>query len=131
MASFQISPVSIAGLARSTLGRRSTTCRCRHIYPTYPTYPAGQQARAPPAHRLLGRRPFSQQSRRPGASSKVQDSRIRWYPIPVGLGVGFLGLVQFYKVYTREQEKQAEEDELEKRAKRRSRVRTDGPWYGH
>jgi phosphatidylserine decarboxylase len=58
----------------------------------------------------------------------VQDSRIRWYPIPVGLGVGFLGLVQFYKVYTREQEKQAEDGDFDQRPKRRPRVRPDGPW---
>lgn len=77
------------------------------------------------AHRVLGQRPFSQQSHRPKANSKVHDSKIRWHPIPVGLGVGFLGLVQFYKVYTREQD----EDELDKKPKKRPRVRPDGPWY--
>jgi phosphatidylserine decarboxylase len=56
----------------------------------------------------------------------VNDSKIRWYPIPVGLGVGFLGLVQFYNVYTREQEK-AEDGDLD-RPKKRARVRPDGPW---
>jgi phosphatidylserine decarboxylase len=76
-----------------------------------------------------GRRPFSQQSHRPRADSKVNDSnKIRWYPIPVGLGVGFLGLVQFYKVYTREQEKQVEDGEPGQRPKKRPRVRPDGPW---
>jgi phosphatidylserine decarboxylase len=80
--------------------------------------------------RLLGRRSYSQQqdqeSNGPGAdSSKVQGSKFRWYPIPVGLGVGFLGLVQFYKVYTREKEK---DGEIERPRKRR-RIRPDGPWY--
>ena len=54
----------------------------------------------------------------------MNGSRIRWYPIPVGLGVGFLGLVQVYKVYSREQEQKVENA----RPKRR-RVRPDGPWY--
>jgi len=81
-----------------------------------------------PTQHAPGRRPFSQQSHRPRADSKVQDSKIRWYPIPVGLGVGFLGLVQFYKVYTREQEKQAEDGEPGQRPKKRPRVRPDGPW---
>jgi phosphatidylserine decarboxylase len=60
----------------------------------------------------------------------VQDSKIRWYPIPVGLGVGFLGLVQFYKVSTREKEKAAEDGEPGARPRKRARVRPDGPWYG-
>jgi phosphatidylserine decarboxylase len=126
MASFQVGPVeTIVGLARSTIARRPTSIcpGCRRIS----NCTASRRAQ-PTARRVPGRRPFSQQSRRPGASSKVQDSRIRWYPIPVGLGVGFLGLVQFYKVYTREQEKQAQ-DELEQRPKRRRRVRPEGPWY--
>ncbi|KAK3308239.1 phosphatidylserine decarboxylase-domain-containing protein [Chaetomium strumarium] len=109
------------GLGRSTIARR-TTCRgCRHISRSA----APRQAH--PTQRVFSRRYFSQQSHRPGASSKVQDSKFRWYPIPVGLGVGFLGLVQFYKVYTREQEWQAE-DEHEQRPKKRPRVRPDGPW---
>ncbi|KAL2258699.1 hypothetical protein VTK26DRAFT_7882 [Humicola hyalothermophila] len=120
----QIGPVSsTVGVARSTITRHST-CSCRrHTHFYSPAF-----SRAQPTQRLLpSRRPFSQQSHRPKASSKVQDSRIRWYPIPVGLGVGFLGLVQFYKVYTREQEKEAQDAE-ETRPRRRHRVRPDGPW---
>lgn len=74
-----------------------------------------------------GRRPFSQQSHRPQADAKTQSSRVRWHPIPVGLGVGFLGLVQFYKVSHRD-EKQKQDGDLEQRPKRRPRVRPDGPW---
>ena len=74
-----------------------------------------------------GRRLFSQQSHRPQADAKTQSSRIRWHPIPVGLGVGFLGLVQFYKVSHRD-EKQKQDGDLEQRPKRRPRVRPDGPW---
>jgi len=45
------------------------------------------------------------------------------------LGVGFLGLVQFYKVYSREQEKEAGDNgEPGQRPKKRPRIRPDGPW---
>lgn len=50
-----------------------------------------------------------------------------WYPIPVGLGVGFLGLVQFYKVQAREKDKQKELENGDK-VKPRPRVKLDGPW---
>lgn len=54
-------------------------------------------------------------------------SKTEWYFIPVGVGIGFLGLVQGYKVYTREKERQ-EEVEDAKRHKRRPRIRPEGPW---
>lgn len=61
----------------------------------------------------------------------LRNSKVQWYQIPVGLGIGFLGLVQFYKVSTREQEKQRELEngEANGRPKGRPRVRPDGPWY--
>ncbi|KAI1079324.1 phosphatidylserine decarboxylase [Whalleya microplaca] len=62
--------------------------------------------------------------------SALKDTKVTWYPIPVGLGIGFLGLVQFYKTQRRERERlerEAEEDEGP-RPKRRPRVRPDGPW---
>ncbi|ROW15495.1 hypothetical protein VPNG_02233 [Cytospora leucostoma] len=55
------------------------------------------------------------------------NSKTEWYFIPVGLGIGFLGLVQGYKVYTREQERQDEEEQIRKH-KKRPRIRPDGPW---
>jgi phosphatidylserine decarboxylase len=77
----------------------------------------------------------------------LADTKIKWYPIPVGLGIGFLGLVQFYKVTEREKARQREEDDaqdaylrskghggegeengLEGRPKRRQRIRPTGPW---
>ncbi|KAH6840998.1 phosphatidylserine decarboxylase-domain-containing protein [Chaetomium sp. MPI-CAGE-AT-0009] len=129
----QIGPISsTVGVARSTIARRSA-CRSCHQISNFSSFPgfsrtAASRGRPQPTQRAPGRRPFSQQSQRPRADSKVHDSKIRWYPIPVGLGVGFLGLVQFYKVYTREQEKQAEDGEPGQRPKKRPRVRPDGPW---
>lgn len=74
-----------------------------------------------------GKRPrFSQR-----LGEALRNSKIQWYQIPVGLGIGFLGLVQFYKVAAREREKQAEGEEGSNgsgRPKSRPRVRPDGPW---
>jgi phosphatidylserine decarboxylase len=74
------------------------------------------------------------------------ETKIKWYPIPVGLGIGFLGLVQFYKVNERERlrrEEEWEDDGYVKtagsgrengevgpggRPKRRERIRPSGPW---
>ncbi|PBP24390.1 phosphatidylserine decarboxylase [Diplocarpon rosae] len=74
----------------------------------------------------------------------LKDTKIKWYPIPVGLGVGFLGLGQLYRVKEREKarrrEEEREDDGIEKpgevgednesggRPKRRERIRPTGPW---
>ena len=79
-----------------------------------------------------GKRPrFSQR-----LGEALRNSKIQWYQIPVGLGIGFLGLVQFYKVSAREREKerQRELEEVgdgEKAPRKRPRIRPDGPWYVH
>ncbi|KAK5995872.1 Phosphatidylserine decarboxylase proenzyme 1 [Cladobotryum mycophilum] len=66
-----------------------------------------------------GKRPrFSQR-----LGEALRNSKIQWYQIPVGLGIGFLGLVQFYKVQAREREKQDGQA-----PKPRPKVRPDGPW---
>ncbi|KXH40159.1 phosphatidylserine decarboxylase [Colletotrichum salicis] len=76
---------------------------------------------------------FSQQQQRPRFSSRLRralnNSKVQWYQIPVGLGIGFLGLVQFYKVSTREREKQ-ERDDVQDGVppKKRAKIRPDGPW---
>lgn len=83
------------------------------------------------------RRLMSQQSpKRPKFSSRLRtalrNTKVQWYQIPVGLGIGFLGLVQFYKVSSREKEAQeqaARGGEPESRPKKRPRIRPDGPWY--
>jgi hypothetical protein len=117
MAAVALSPaVTRAGLAPTAI-RRAPTCLYRRTY---------FQRAQPAAQRALGRRPFSQQApKRPKPSGKIE-----WYPIPIGLGIGFLGLVQFYKVYSREQEKESgESGEPGQRPKKRPRIRPEGPWY--
>ena len=64
------------------------------------------------------------------------DTKVQWkYRIPVGLGIGFLGAVQFYRVQEREKKRhQAEQDALEStkdskgRPRKRKRIRPSGPW---
>lgn len=80
-----------------------------------------------------GQRAYSQKSQqRPRFSSRLRmalgNSKTEWYFIPVGVGIGFLGGVQAYKVYSREKENQ-ENEAQEKKPKRRPRIRPDGPWY--
>lgn len=53
----------------------------------------------------------------------LRRTKIQWYQIPVGLGIGFLGLVQFYKVSARERENQEGG-----KPKPRARITPEGPW---
>ncbi|PGH12041.1 phosphatidylserine decarboxylase [Polytolypa hystricis UAMH7299] len=58
------------------------------------------------------------------------STKIEWKPIPVGLGIAFLGLLQFYKSQRAEKERLEREAALpdgEEVAQRR-RVRPSGPW---
>lgn len=76
----------------------------------------------------------------------LKQTKIKWYPIPVGLGIGFLGLLQAYRVKEREKARQEEENnaaslnfdgpgsssegrDAEGRPEKRRRIRPTGPWY--
>lgn len=67
----------------------------------------------------------------------LQRTKVQWYPIPVGLGIGFLGFAQLYRRHQhqqREKLRQEEEDEVDSegkggKPKRRKRIRPSGPWY--
>lgn len=62
-------------------------------------------------------------------SQQRPRSKITWYQLPIGVGIGFMGLMQFYKTSTREAEKQKELGEMESGTpKKRERIRPDGPW---
>jgi len=72
----------------------------------------------------------------------LSETRIKWYSIPVGLGIGFIGVGQAYRVY---KAKETWEDggyvrsagnggggndgESEGRPNRRPRVTPTGPWF--
>ena len=86
-----------------------------------------------------------QQDRRPFGTrlrTALRNTKIQWKPIPVGLGIAFLGAVQFYRVRERERRRQylEEEDqdaegnhhdgeENKDRPRKRKRIRPSGPWY--
>ncbi|EAW07256.1 phosphatidylserine decarboxylase 1 [Aspergillus clavatus NRRL 1] len=63
----------------------------------------------------------------------LRTTKVEWYPIPVGLGIGLLGLLHFYK------SQRAERDRAEREAlgesfdfdkpPPRPRVRPSGPWH--
>ena len=73
------------------------------------------------------------------------ETRVKWYPIPVGLGIGFLGLGQLYRINQREKARRRDEEweedgqlsfsgsridgEPGNRPKRRERIRPTGPWW--
>ena len=93
-----------------------------------------------------------QQHRKESFSSRLRtalrNTKVQWYPIPVGLGIGFLGLAHLYRLNQRRVtdeedeedraylkstghsngDKPAEEHEDGRRPKRRKRIRPDGPW---
>lgn len=80
-------------------------------------------------------RPFSSSTggggKRPRFSQRLgealRNSKVTWYQIPIGVGIGFLGLVQFYKVSSREKQERAQEEDGD-RPQKRPRVRPGGPW---
>ena len=110
-------------------------------------FPFSFTARTHPRCRLetLHRRTFTcarclkrgQQHREETFGSKLgkawRKTRIEWKPIPIGLGIGFLGFLQFLKVQAREgpiEKGPGSPDDIEpgKRPPKRERIRPSGPW---
>ena len=67
----------------------------------------------------------------------LRNTKVQWKPIPIGFGIGFLGVVQFYRVRKREKERQWEENALNsgddnggnvEEHKKRKRIKPSGPW---
>ncbi|KAI5306698.1 anaphase promoting complex subunit doc1 [Ascosphaera pollenicola] len=60
-------------------------------------------------------------------------TKIEWYPIPIGLGIGFLGLVQFFRAKKAEERRQelesAERDDEGFDYASIPHVRPSGPWH--
>ncbi|KAL9110080.1 MAG: hypothetical protein Q9187_008096, partial [Circinaria calcarea] len=81
-----------------------------------------------------GNDPFGTRLRR-----ALRNTKVQWYPIPVGLGIGFLGFTQLYRSRQRSNAQQAE-DEVdhhttnrdgegnEHKPRKRKRIRPSGPW---
>ncbi|KAH9826733.1 Catalyzes the formation of phosphatidylethanolamine (PtdEtn) [Teratosphaeria destructans] len=96
----------------------------------------------PPPHHL---RPFHHSPRHrkesfaSRASTAWRSTKVVWRPIPLTLGIVFLGVWQFYRVrertlrqeeadWRRRSEHPEEYDEGSLRPKRRERIRPSGPW---
>lgn len=62
----------------------------------------------------------------------LRKTKVEWKFIPVGLGIGFLGLVQARRIHTRQREEsdgaQSQDRDNSARPPRRKRVRPSGPW---
>ncbi|RAK78395.1 phosphatidylserine decarboxylase 1 [Aspergillus fijiensis CBS 313.89] len=62
----------------------------------------------------------------------LRNTKVEWYPIPVGLGIGLLGLLQFYKAQRAERERAEREAAGEpfdfQNASARPKHRLSGPW---
>jgi len=67
-------------------------------------------------------------------NSALKSTKIKWEPIPIALGIGFLGAFQLYRIQRREKHSQAgdngEDGALDQqgRPKKRERIRPSGPW---
>lgn len=75
----------------------------------------------------------------------LQRTKVQWYPIPVGLGIGFLGFVQLYRRQQEQKREKLRQEEEEAggygpegdndskggKPKKRKRIRPSGPWYIH
>ncbi|KAL6707463.1 phosphatidylserine decarboxylase 1 [Coniothyrium glycines] len=68
-------------------------------------------------------------------NSALRNTKVKWEPIPIALGVGFLGAFQLYRMQRREKHTGAEREESPEatydhteRPKKRERIRPSGPW---
>lgn len=99
------------------------------------------------ATKLYRERPNYKESFGTRLRKALNDTKIKWYPIPVGLGIAFLGLGQAYRVNEREKAKRREDNssefgyvkisgdgeieggvDKEGRPRKRQRIRPTGPW---
>ena len=64
--------------------------------------------------------------------SALRKTKVEWYPIPVGLGIGLIGLLQYYKSQRAERLRIEREESGEAwelgRPPPRPRIRPSGPW---
>lgn len=91
-----------------------------------------------PSRSFSSSRPLHEQQHRKESfrsrlGAALGKTRIKWEPIPIALGVGFLGAFQLYRIQRREKHTQAEQDRGEDvdqqgRPKKRERIRPSGPW---
>ena len=89
-----------------------------------------QRSSAPSRFYSGGARP-SQGPFRSRLRTALQRTKVEWRPIPITLGISFLGAIQFYRVRKREQAREAEaerEEQRDHRPAKRKRIKPSGPW---
>ena len=100
---------------------------CQHVRPSqrFSTSPRARQQQ----HQYRG--PFTTRLR-----VSLRETKVQWkYRIPVGLGIGFLGAVQFFRVQEPKKKRQHEEQDSwestsdsKGKTEKRNRIRPSGPW---
>ena len=102
--------------------------------------PAQARLSLPSRHFSSSRPCFDQhfhrkESFRSRLNSALKNTKIKWEPIPIALGVAFLGAWQVYRIQRRETHTQRDPgDDTETvvdqhgRPKKRERIRPSGPW---
>lgn len=62
-------------------------------------------------------------------NSALKNTKVKWEPIPIALGIGFLGVWQMYRIQRREKHTESgEATDQNGRPKPRERIRPSGPW---
>ncbi|EKG12499.1 hypothetical protein MPH_10369 [Macrophomina phaseolina MS6] len=119
-----------------------------HALRTHPLRPHVLAPCSPPrnprlasAHRTFTvsarRQNQGKESFRARLSEALKNTKIEWKPIPIALGVGFLGAFQFYRIQRDERARRDEEASSYggsdggdgDRPPKRKRIRPSGPWY--
>lgn len=87
------------------------------------------------SRRLLGQHQFHRkESFRSRLNSALKNTKVKWEPIPIALGIGFLGAFQLYRIQRREKHVQSEADrdddagDSSGKPRKRERIRPSGPW---
>lgn len=95
------------------------------------------------SHRTQAQQPHRKERFSSRLRSALNSTPIKWRPIPVALGVAFLGGFQFYRIQARERRKAGDNEDEEwrhrseqggddeepsGRPKKRKRIRPSGPW---
>jgi phosphatidylserine decarboxylase len=105
---------------------------CPAFHPTY-TRPSCPPRNFSSSRPCLEQNFHRKESFRSRLNSALKNTKIKWEPIPIALGVGFLGAFQLYRIQRREKHTEAErrageETDSHGRPKKRERIRPSGPW---
>jgi len=65
---------------------------------------------------------------RPRLKDALRSTKIQWKPIPVALGIAFLGGFQLYRTQVRDEKSANENQEDQGKPRKRERIKPSGPW---